>query len=430
MTLRRARLGLPAGAIGLWLFAACFPEQSEHPLREPDAAGGAGTGGAAPGSGGERTSSGGTPSTTGGSAPATGSSAGKATGGAAPATGGSAGKASGGSAGKAGGGSAGKAAGGGAPNGGSLSSAGGSSAGEGGEGGAPTRPASGCSGKDYLICEDFESTDVGDVPEGWTRRGELAGVSDDAARAGERSLKLRPANDAERRIYHPAGLLGSAHWGRIYYKVLTPVPDAFVHSTLVSFTGDAPTRGPSEFRTIDTVKQAVDTRDVGSKHQYLYNVQVIGSSEFAREGPYDQEFENVWHCVEYHIDARNQSFALYVDGEEELSFENGRRQIRPLRDPRPIRRAPRRLGQLPARPARLHGVDRRNRVRRRADRLRLTVTRARAVAPWRGRGPPFSWSRRPPRRPRAVAPARARAPARRARPRPHEARPATGVARP
>jgi hypothetical protein len=178
-----------------------------------------------------------------------------------------------------------------------------------GSGGAsPTK--GGCAARDYLICEDFESTDTGEVPEGWQLHGELVGVSDDAAKSGAHSLKLRPHDNAERRIYHEAELLGSAHWGRIYYKVLTPVPDAFVHSTLVSFMGEAPTRGRSEFRVIDTVKQAVDTQDVGSKHQYLYNVQVIGASEFAREGPYDQEFEDEWHCVEYHIDASNQSYAL------------------------------------------------------------------------------------------------------------------------
>lgn len=321
---------MPAGLVGLWLLAACFPEQSEHPLREPnDSNGGSGSGGSpasgdAAGTGGAEKSSGSGGSalaSTGGVASGGGSTGGASTGG---------GGASAGSTGKGGAtASGGKAAsGGGSSQGGAMGKAGAGgrdSAGASGAatGGAPATSDSGCAGKDYLICEDFESTDVGEVPEGWTRHGDLAGVSDDAAKAGDHSLKLRPTNNSERRIYHPAGLLGSAHWGRIYYKVLTPVPDAFVHSTLVSFTGDAPTRGPSEFRTIDTVKQAVDTRDVGSKHQYLYNVQVTGSSEFAREGPYDQEFENVWRCVEYHIDADNQSFALYVDGEEELSFENG-----------------------------------------------------------------------------------------------------------
>jgi hypothetical protein len=173
------------------------------------------------------------------------------------------------------------------------------------------------------LCEDFESTAVGSTPQGWTRHGDQAAVSDDAAKAGSHSLKLSPVAAAERRIYHDAALLGAAHWGRIFYKVKQPVPDAFVHSTLVSFTGDAPQRGASEFRVIDTVKQAVNTRDVGSLHQYLYNVQVTGGSEFGREGPYDQKFEDTWHCVEYQIEAATQSYALYVDGKQEIAFKDG-----------------------------------------------------------------------------------------------------------
>ena len=124
-------------------------------------------------------------------------------------------------------------------------------------------------------------------------------------------------------VQDAAALLGSAHWGRIFYKVEPPVPDAFVHSTIVALSGDGPRYGASEFRVVDTVKQAVDTPDVGSLHQFLYNVQPENSGEFAREGPYDQAFDDEWHCAEYRIDASNQSYALYIDGAEELSFEDG-----------------------------------------------------------------------------------------------------------
>lgn len=197
------------------------------------------------------------------------------------------------------------------------------SAGSSGQAAGGASSALGCSARNYLLCEDFESTAVGSTPKGWTRHGDLAGVADDAAKGGTHSLKLQAAPAAERRIYHEAAALGSAHWGRIFYKVQQPVPNAFVHSTLVSFTGDAPMHGAAEFRVIDTVKQAVDTRDVGSLHQYLYNVQVTGGSEFSREGPYDQKFEDAWHCVEYQIDAATQSYNLYIDGKEEIGFKDG-----------------------------------------------------------------------------------------------------------
>lgn len=202
------------------------------------------------------------------------------------------------------------------------SGAGGTDAGAGGEagetagaGGAP--PSSG----DYLLCEDFESTALGDVPDGWQRHGDESAVAEDAERG--KALRLGAIPVWERRIYHDASVLGSAHWGRVYYRVELPVPDAFVHSTLVALSGDGPTRGRSEYRVVDTVKQAIDTRDVGSRHQFLWNVQPEDSGEFGRGTDYDWFFDGEWHCAEYHIDASNQSYAFYWDGEQQLAIENG-----------------------------------------------------------------------------------------------------------
>jgi len=197
------------------------------------------------------------------------------------------------------------------------------SAGEGGadHGGGTGRAA--CAGHDWLLCEDFEATALGAVPSAWTRHGELAAVDDSDAHGGSRALKLGPAANAERRIYHDAKLLGSAHWGRIFFKVQTPVPDAFVHSTLVSLIGNGPKNGRSEYRPIDTVKQAKDTRDVGGRHNFLYNVQIIGKTEFGTETNYDYVFDANWHCVEYHLDAADQSYTLYFDGKDVLNFSRG-----------------------------------------------------------------------------------------------------------
>jgi hypothetical protein len=194
----------------------------------------------------------------------------------------------------------------------------------GGAGGQATNTGQpGCIGRDLLLCEDFESTDLGDVPNGWTRHGDLAAVDDSEAHGGSHALKLGSAAVAERRIYHDAKLLGSAHWGRIYFEVQTPVPDAFVHSTLVSLLGNGPMNGRSEYRPIDTVKQAKDTRDVGGRHNFLYNVQIIGKKEFGTETSYDYVFDSKWHCAEYHIDASDQSYTLYFDGKDVLHFTRG-----------------------------------------------------------------------------------------------------------
>lgn len=195
-----------------------------------------------------------------------------------------------------------------------------------GEAGAPNAGAPGrmgCSGRDYLLCEDFENTALGAVPDGWTRHGDQASVDDAEARGGSRALKLGATASGERRIYHDAKLLGRAHWGRIYYKLQTPVPDAFVHSTLVALLGDGPKNGRSEYRPIDTVKQAKDTPNVGGRHNFIYNVQIIGKSEFGTETSYDYTFDSAWHCAEYHLDAADQSYTLYFDGKDVLHFAHG-----------------------------------------------------------------------------------------------------------
>jgi hypothetical protein len=153
--------------------------------------------------------------------------------------------------------------------------------------------------------------------------GDAVGVSTDPVHAGARSLKLGAIPVWERRISHPAEGLGAAHWGRIFYKVQLPVPDAFVHSTLVALTGVGPMNGPSEYRVVDTVKQAIDTRDVGSRNSFLYNVQIDGSGEFGRGTNFDFIFDSEWHCAEYHIVAANQSYAFYLDGEQQIAFEDG-----------------------------------------------------------------------------------------------------------
>jgi len=272
---------------------------------------GGGSGGAASGSGGASAGAAGTSGTAGKGGASAGtagvSSAGVAGTGAAGGTTGEAGEGGSTAAGRGG------AAGG---------NAGATSAGASGNGGG-AGTSGGCAGRDLILCEDFETTALGEVPDGWERRGDLAGVADDEAHGGERSLKLDPDDNAERRIARDATVLGSAHWGRIHYKVQTPVPDAFVHSTMVSLIGEGPDNGRSDYRPIDTVKQDVDTPDVGGRHNWIYNVQIIGGSEFGRETSYDYTFDGEWHCAEYRIDASDQSYTFYWDGEEQFGFTNG-----------------------------------------------------------------------------------------------------------
>ncbi|PCC69184.1 hypothetical protein SAMN02745121_05829 [Nannocystis exedens] len=179
----------------------------------------------------------------------------------------------------------------------------------------------------YLICESFDDTEVGAIPQGWVRHGDPIAVADDAAVSGSHSLKMGPIPVWERRIYHDAAALGSGHWGRVRYKVALPVPDAFVHSTIVALYGKGPTTGDQEVRVVDTVKEDADgwNNDGNGNHfQYLYNVQPNGP-EFGKGSDYDWKFDDQWHCAEWHIDGPTQSYDFYIDGAivEQISIANG-----------------------------------------------------------------------------------------------------------
>ncbi|MCY1009369.1 hypothetical protein OV079_28150 [Nannocystis pusilla] len=195
----------------------------------------------------------------------------------------------------------------------------------------------------YLLCESFDDTEVGAIPPGWVRHGDPIGVADDAAVSGAHSLKMGPIPVWERRIYHDAAALGSGHWGRIRYKVALPVPDAFVHSTLVALYGKGPTTGDQEVRVVDTVKEDVDgwNDDGNGNHfQYLYNVQPNGP-EFGKGSDYDWKFDDEWHCAEWHIDGPTQSYDFYIDGAivEQISIANGPGNTRARRSPTPSARS-------------------------------------------------------------------------------------------
>lgn len=212
--------------------------------------------------------------------------------------------------------------------GGSGGSAGSTASGGGSGGAGGTGQVQGlCSPGKYILCEDFEGTDVGEIPQGWTKHGDPVAVADDEAVSGTRSLKMGPIESWERRIYHDGSMLGTGHWGRIRYKVQLPVPDAFVHSTIVALYGVGPTTGDQEVRVVDTVKEDKDgfnNDGNGSHFQYLYNVQPNGP-EFGKGSDYNWKFDDQWHCAEWHIDGPTQSYDFYIDDQhiEQISIANG-----------------------------------------------------------------------------------------------------------
>jgi hypothetical protein len=235
----------------------------------------------------------------------------------------------GGDAGSAGRGGAGGSAGNGSA--GSSGSAGNGSAGRGGGGGAGAGGASGtagigggslCAAGRFLLCEGFEGPVGNTPPAGWTRQGN-ATIADDQAARGAHALKLTPAADKGYGffVYGNAEAFGAAHWGRLFYRVQTPPPDAFVHATMAAYQGDGPGIGASTFRVADTVKMAAPT----STHQFLFNVQITGDREFGKGSPYNWSFDGNWHCAEWFVDGANQAYQFYFDGSEvtQIRIQNG-----------------------------------------------------------------------------------------------------------
>jgi hypothetical protein len=228
-------------------------------------------------------------------------------------------------------------------NGGTGAGAGGNRAGSGGSSGsggnttkdagpqdAGQAPGASCADGTYLVCEDFESTAVNAIPTGWTKHGDPVSVADDQASSGSHSLKIGPTDNGERRIYHDAMTFPSTHWGRVRFKVKTPVPDAFVHSTIVTLYGRSPKPDMDnlEVRVVDTVKeskQGFNNDGNGSHFQVLYNVQPQSRNEFGHGSSYDWKFDDAWHCAEWYIDSAQQAYKFFLDDKEitDVEFMNG-----------------------------------------------------------------------------------------------------------
>jgi hypothetical protein len=189
----------------------------------------------------------------------------------------------------------------------------GTGGGAGGTGGSAV--SGGCAGKPYIICEDFEATTEGEVPTGWTKQGEV-GVATDQAKGGTKSLKVGSAEKGERRIARSASELGAAHWGRLFYRVQLPVPavntgknngNTVIHSTLVGLTAAYPAGGTAEYRVLDTIMNQ------SKKHNFIYNVQIQGGSEFGHETDYTYDYKDTWTCAEWQVDNTAKSYTLYID---------------------------------------------------------------------------------------------------------------------
>jgi len=173
-----------------------------------------------------------------------------------------------------------------------------------------TTNGSGC-GTGTLFCLDFEDVAPGTLPVGFTKEGTgIDVVQGQEARSGTRSVKFTSTNYANSGYFKKTGVSGK-HWGRLYYKMKTPVPNinTWLHGTFV-----AARSGSAEFRFVDTVQEA------SGAHQYLYNVE---PGDVSLQGAYAYKFDNSWVCTEWFVDNQTQTYRFFRNGTELALTRNG-----------------------------------------------------------------------------------------------------------
>jgi len=175
-----------------------------------------------------------------------------------------------------------------------------------------------------LLLEDFETTGAGQVPKGYQKQGAVA-VVDDVAHSGRHCLKCDAAPNGARKITLKGDVLkelGGSFWGRLYFKVLTPMPDPEkVHSTFVAGAAKSPAHQ-------DDIETRLFGTNCGNKgtYSYLFNVQPhTKRPEFGKSSASKYTYKNEWQLAEWQVDNVTQTYRLFIDGAEikDCSFSKG-----------------------------------------------------------------------------------------------------------
>jgi len=179
-------------------------------------------------------------------------------------------------------------------------------------------------GKIFLL-EDFEATEAGQIPAGYTKQGAVA-VADDFAHSGKHSLRMEAAVNGPRRITtknEAIPALGGQHWGRLYFRVQLPAPECasgVIHSTLVSGIAKSPQHQDQiEVRPLDTILNNTN------KFGYIYNVQPQKRAEFAKGSESKFKYTDEWTLAEWYVDHATQTYRLFINGKEvkDVGFMKG-----------------------------------------------------------------------------------------------------------
>ena len=173
----------------------------------------------------------------------------------------------------------------------------------------------GCAGKTYKVCEDFESANVGALPSGWTYSYDMQSnrpaVVTDQFHSGTRSLRSANLAVGQARIAKSLTSLGATagkHWGRIFYRVKSPptlpTGGGVLHDTMVALTRAS--MSFEEWRVVDTIVNS------SGKHVFALNVP---NDLCCGETGYDYaSYDGKWHCAEWYIDVPAQEYRFFFDG--------------------------------------------------------------------------------------------------------------------
>ncbi len=171
------------------------------------------------------------------------------------------------------------------------------------------------------IFEDFESTAVGTIPKGFTKKGEIA-VAEGVAHSGTHALRLNAAARISDLIKSGPDLaaLGGHHWGRLFYRVQLPAPPP-AHATMM--WGQARSKATGEPMVWNIADMSVK-KDNAFHYFYSGMYQGTPHREFNGGGKaLPEKFVEEWTLVEWHMDHATQTYRFYVNGKERFAAQPG-----------------------------------------------------------------------------------------------------------
>ena len=186
----------------------------------------------------------------------------------------------------------------------------------------------GCNGSTLKLCEDFDTSTVGQTPTGWTvlksnfGTGSPTLVASDDYHSPPSSLKTSTDKTGANRVMKSLASLGTTagtHWGRVFWKVKSPAPHPIgngqgPHVPFVALQGNL---RANELRVVDT-QQFAD-----GKIQLLVNTPDDACCKVTN--PTYTIWDGTWHCQEWYVDHATQSYRSFLDRKEitALAFDYG-----------------------------------------------------------------------------------------------------------